>query len=73
MDNGIVFCVSMIHRVGYTINRLRKKPQITKNNHAHINKVCGDKGAVPIHITKLIDDYNYWMGGVDVSDQRIAY
>ena len=36
-------------------------------------KIWGDKGATKIYIPTLIDDYNYWMGGVDVADQRIAY
>ena len=26
-----------------------------------------------IHIPKLVDEYNHWMGGVDIVDQRIVY
>ena len=24
-------------------------------------------------LPKVIDDYSYWMGGVDIADQRISY
>ena len=35
--------------------------------------IWGDKGATNIKIPTLIDDYNNWMGGIDVADQRILY
>ena len=46
---------------------------MTNNNKGHVQKVWGDEGKAEIFIPKLIDDYNHWMGGVDVADQRIAY
>ena len=73
MDNGLVFCVSTLHKVGKTIKRMRKRPRKTVNNKNHVDRVWGDQGKVQIYIPTLIDNYNYWMGGVDVSDQRIAY
>ena len=73
MDNGLVFCVSTLHKPGKIIKRKRKRPRVTQNNRAHVSKIWGDKGATDIYIPTLIDDYNYWMGGVDVADQRIAY
>ena len=73
MDNGLVFCVSTLHKPGKIIKRKRKRPRVTQNNRAHVNKIWGDKGATDIYIPTMIDDYNYWMGGVDVADQRIAY
>ena len=32
-----------------------------------------NKERMNIKIKRLIDDYNHWMGRVDLSDQRIAY
>ncbi len=72
-DNGMVLCCSTIHRVGKTIERLRKKPRLTTTNSSHVKQVWGDKGCTNIKIPTLIDDYNHWMGGVDMSDQLIAY
>ena len=73
MDNGLVFCVSTIHKVGGKVERMRKRPRVTMNNSAHVKHVWGDEGKMNINIPKLIDDYNHWMGGVDLVDQRIAY
>ena len=73
MDNGLVFCVSTLHKPGKTIKRNRKRPRVTQNNRRHVQRIWGDQGATEIFIPTLIDDYNYWMGGVDVADQRISY
>ena len=73
MDNGLVFCVSTLHKVGNEIKRKRKRPRVTQNNRNHVKEIWGDKGATDIKIPTLIDDYNHWMGGVDVADQRISY
>lgn len=73
MDNGLVFCVSTIHHIGDIVKRTRKRPRETKNNKKHVKEVWGDDGKKDIYIPCLIDDYNHWMGGVDLSDQRIAY
>lgn len=73
MDNGLVFCVSTLHKVGETILRKRRRPRVTGKNKNHVKAVWGDDGVKAIHIPTLIDDYNHWMGGVDVADQRIAY
>ena len=73
MDNGLVFVVSTLHKVGNEIKRNRKRPRVTQNNRKHVKEIWGDKGATEIKIPTLIDDYNHWMGGVDVADQRISY
>ena len=73
MDNSLVFCVSTVHRIGNVIKRIRRKPRKTTGNKRHVSKVWGELGKVAIKIPNLIDDYNHWMGGVDVADQLIAY
>ena len=53
--------------------RLCKKLRITVQNKGHVEEMWGKEGAVEISIPTLIDDYNHWMGGVDLADQQIAY
>ena len=73
MDNGLVLIVSAIHKFEQIIKRNRGKPRKTLKNCCQVDKIWGEKGAVPIFIPTMIDDYNHWMGGVDLSDQMIAY
>ena len=73
MDNGLVFCVSTIHKPGKVVRRTRKKPRQTVKNQNHVRKIWGNEAKKKIYIPQLIDDYNHWMGGVDLTDQRIAY
>ena len=73
MDNGLVFCCSTLHHVGDSISRRRKRPRVTNKNKNHVNTIWGEESVKKINIPKLIDDYNHWMGGVDLCDQRIAY
>ena len=55
------------------IERCRRRPRKTQKNQSHAENVWGSKGKVNIMIPKLIDDYNHWMGGVDLYDQHISY
>ena len=73
MDNGLVFVVSTLHHVGNIIKRARKRRRKTIKNKKHVDIVWGKNACQEIFIPTLIDDYNHWMGGVDVADQRIAY
>ena len=73
VDNTLVFVVSTLHRIDDIVKNVRRKPRITQKNKAHVEKVWGKLGKIIIGIPKLIDDYNHWMGGVDLADQRIAY
>ncbi len=73
MDNGLVLVVSTVHKIKKIVKRMRKKPRKTPKNKNHVDKIWGDKGAVFIFIPTMIDDYNHWMGGVDLTDQMIAY
>ena len=72
-DNGMVFCISTVHQIGNKVKRLRKKPRVTNKNKDHVSEIWGEKGAVEVNIPILIDNYNHWMGGVDLTDQRVAY
>eukprot|EP00957_Ditylum_brightwellii_P097389 7417533-Ditylum_brightwellii.AAC.1 len=35
--------------------------------------IWGDYGKKDIFIPQLINNYNHWMGGVDLVNQRISY
>ena len=50
MDNGLVFLVSTIHRIGSIIERGRRRPRITQNNRNHVSKVWGAKGVMNVYI-----------------------
>eukprot|EP00957_Ditylum_brightwellii_P160392 12209964-Ditylum_brightwellii.AAC.1 len=36
-------------------------------------QIWGESGTALIDIPTLIDNYNFWMGGVDIGDQQISY
>ena len=55
------------------IRRLQKRPWVTINNKNYASKIWGDKAKAQICIPTLIDGHNHWMGGVDVSDQKISH
>ena len=73
IDNGVVLLVSTVHNVEEDVLRPRKKPRRTKTNSKFIDVVWKDGPVRKLRIPRLIDDYNHWMGAVDVADQRIAY
>ena len=50
MDNGLVYCVSTIHRPGKIIKRNRKRPRKTKLNSKHIDTIFADKSEREIWI-----------------------
>ena len=51
----------------------RKKPRINESNRTHIHLVWEDEPVVAIKIPYIINNYNYWMLGVDLVDRLIAY
>ena len=73
MDNGLIFLVSTIHRIKDVVEKVRRRPRVTQNNSRHVKTIWGKLGKALISIPKLVNHYNHWMGGVDLSDQRIAY
>ena len=69
----MVFYVCTMYKIGNRVKRMRKRPRKTVNNKHYIDKIWEEKGSTDIYIPFLISDYNYWMCGVDVADQRISY
>ena len=52
---------------------MEKKSRKTPKNEKHVDLVWGNNGRQKIKIPTVIDDYNHWMGDVDLADQRISY
>ena len=73
MDNRLVFCVSTVYKASEIVVKLRKKPRKIVENKDHVDIVWKEKSTAEFFTPTLIDNYNHWMYGVDISDQRIAY
>jgi hypothetical protein len=76
-DNNIVLGLTTIHTVNKTgdyVERERRRPQITSTNGALVRREFGDQAIKNMLIPRFIDDYNNYMGAVDIANQhRAAY
>jgi hypothetical protein len=70
-----VIACSTVHSVGdeHTIIRSRRRPQSTSTNGSTVRKIFGDQARKDLPIPVFIDDYNHYMGGVDIADQLRSY
>ena len=57
---------------GENNQKVEKSLRLTPNNRKHVEDVWGKDGVKEIYIPVLINDYNHWMGGVNLIDQQIA-
>ena len=75
IDDNVVKMVFNIHMgtKDEVVMKPRKNPRINEFNRKYIHLVWGDEHVVAIKIPTLINDYNYWMLGVDLVDQLITY
>jgi hypothetical protein len=74
-DNNIVTALSTVHTVHKPtdwIPRLRKRPAKTSTSAKSAREPFGDQPTKELSIPRLIDDYNYHMGGVDRANQLRA-
>lgn len=71
VDNGPVQMLTTAHLVGpgHTVERLRRRPRLTSTNGSRVRAVFGSATTKRLHIPKVVDDYNFNMGGVDIADQ----
>mmetsp|Transcript_1528 Transcript_1528/g.3386 ORF Transcript_1528/g.3386 Transcript_1528/m.3386 type:complete len:291 (-) Transcript_1528:1970-2842(-) len=72
VDNSEVLMVSTVHTGEHVVDSHRKRPRETHYNREHVRSLFGTEGEKTIEIPKIIDDYNNWMGGVDLSNQLIS-
>jgi len=77
MDNGPVTMLSTIHRIDNgnenRIERNRRRPRETSTNATKVRAVFGNASKKSLPIPIIIDDYNHFMGGVDIADQLRGY
>jgi hypothetical protein len=57
-----------MHKAKDWVTRVRKRPAKTSINNIIVRKVFGDKAKKELLIPSFIDDYNYFMGGVDLAN-----
>jgi hypothetical protein len=71
-DNNIVLALSNIHTV-YTAEdfreKVRRRPAKTSTNGGTGRQVFGDALTKELRIPRFIDDYNQYIGGVDLANQ----
>ena len=56
-----------------SVLRNRRRPAKSATNSRTSKKVFGDSLTKKLLIPRFIDDYNYFMGGVDIADQLKSY
>jgi hypothetical protein len=73
LDNNVVRLLTTVHKWQELTLRERRKPCNTSTNASIARKAFGNKERKAFYIPSAIDDYNHFMGGVDLADQRRAY
>lgn len=71
-DNNIVLALSNVHTVHTAKDwrdKVRKRPAKTSTNGVLVRKVFKDHTSKTLSIPCIIDDYNHYMGGVDLANQ----
>jgi hypothetical protein len=68
-DNNIVFMLFSIHSPNSFITTKRKRPSKTSTNAAIARAPFGDEVEKEQPIPTIINDYNHYMGGVDIANQ----
>ena len=77
MDNAPVTMLTTVHNIHSSKSHMdteRKCPRNTSNNAAGVQQLFGEGKFVKLlSIPSCIDDYNYFMGGIDIADQYHSY
>jgi hypothetical protein len=70
IDNNVVHFLSTVHDFEGQRIKERKRPRKTSTNASIVRDYFGDEVVKDIPIPEWIDDYNMYMGGVDLSDMK---
>jgi hypothetical protein len=71
-DNNIVLALSNIHTINQTEDfreKVRRRPTKTSTSGRIVQKIFADKPTKTLSIPCFIDDYNHYIGGVDLANQ----
>lgn len=71
-DNNITLLLSTIHSAYHYVKAERKRPAATSTNTAIARAPFGDNFKEELGIAKVINNYNHYMGGVDIANQYQA-
>jgi hypothetical protein len=74
-DNNIVLALSNVHTVHKAEDfreKIRKRPAKTSTNGRIVRQIFGSDPTKELEIPVFIDDYNHYMGGVDLANQYRA-
>jgi hypothetical protein len=70
-DNNVVLALSNVYTVDQAEDfreKVRKRPAKTSTNGRIVRRVFGDDHKKELQIPCFIDDYNHYMGGVDLAN-----
>ena len=77
MDNAPVTMLTTVHNIHGSKSHVttdRKRPRDTSSNAAGVRQLYEPNEFVkPLSIPTCIDDYNQFMGGIDIADQYRSY
>lgn len=76
IDNGPVTMLTTIHGLegeAWNVEKMRKRPRTTTLNAAKVREVFGNNSQQLLKIPCIVNDYNLYMGGVDIADQLRGY
>ena len=64
-DNNVVLFATTVGNLAETITRDRRRPAASRTGATQTHRLFGNQLRLPLDILKLINNYNYFMGGVD--------
>jgi hypothetical protein len=71
-DNNAVLGIITGFNLFQKVHKLRKRPAQTSTNARIVRPIFGDEVRKRLYIPKVIDEYNYYINGVDVANQLRA-
>ena len=76
IDNGPVTMLSTIHglkEASWQVEKNRRRPRKSSLNANKVREMFGNNSRKNLKIPRVINDYNHYMGGVDIADQLRSY
>ena len=70
-DNIVKIMITTVHNEDENkyVERPQKKPRINETNNTYIKIVQGKDHTKTIAISQIIDNYNHWVIGTDLTDK----